>query len=117
MHLSYWHSGGEVIGVGGRRLEPEEAARLRRLHLMQARAGVQAGDRQQAEIELGLSRELRRALAARRAWARAARDRYDCIGVGSRAANSSRELTLGNGVSGVGNPRKSHSGPQPCETW
>lgn len=117
MRLTYWTSGGDVVGIHGRVVTLDEAGRLRRMHLDEARLRAGLGDHRACARALRMAMELRRALESGARWRRAAAVRYGAAEVCSRAANSSREFTLGGGASGTGSPRKSHSGSHPCEDW
>lgn len=117
MSLAYWHCGGEVICAGGLPLADGKTAHVQRRRLALARKRARDGDPLQYAAELLAAMQLRRALAERRAWRRAANASYDSLADLSRAANSSRELTLGGALSGIGSPRNSQSGAQPCEAW
>lgn len=112
--LTYWHSGGAIITAKGRAIAPDDAWRLsvRHQHAAEVASAHNGAPRDEA---LRLANELRTALEAAARWRRAAAA-YEPGGLANRAANSSRELTLGNGPSGAGRPRKSHSGPQPSAT-
>jgi hypothetical protein len=115
--LTYWPSGGDVVATHGRVITPDEALRLRHLYLREAEASATAGDHRACRGALRMAMELRHALDAGARWRRAGVAPYASTGgPPSRAANASRESTLGGGVSGTEAPRKSHSGLRPPET-
>lgn len=117
MRLTYWTCGGDVVGVNGQVIAPDEAGRLRRRHLDEAKFCAGLGDHRACAHALRMAMELRQALNSGAQWRRAAAVRYGAAEVCSRAANSSRELTFGGGASGTASPRKSHNGFHPCEDW
>lgn len=110
----FWPSGGDIVSTHGRLIAPVEAERLRALYLYEASAS--AGDHRTRDEALRLADELRQALETAARWRCAAAATYEAGGVASLAANSSRELTLGKGPSGIGRPKKPHSGPHPWAT-
>ena len=103
--LAYWPSGGEVVAAPGCVIAAAEARRIEAQLLV---AGSTEAD--------GPLADLRRAIAAADRWRRAAAARYEPSWLATLAMNSSRELTLGRGPSGVGSPRNRQSGSQPSAT-
>lgn len=105
--LTFWSSGGDIFGAAGKVIELEEARQLCALYDKAAENDTDTGAR---------ARELRQALETASLWRRAARIAYASGERAKRAANSSREFTLGRSPSGAGTPRKSQSGAQPSAT-
>ena len=99
--LTYWASGGDIFAASGRCLSLAEA-NCRLSHHTHAGALI-------------LAAQLRQALDAAAAWRRAASGSYGRAPAPNRLAKSARSLTFTGSASGTGTPRKSHSGPQPCE--
>lgn len=69
--LAYWHSGGDMMCVGGVALSAADAAWLHDVHLDEARAAVDAGDRLLGARALTLASQLSAAAQAARRWRRA----------------------------------------------
>jgi hypothetical protein len=114
--LTYWSSGGDIVATHGHVITLEEARRLCCYYLKEAAASARLGDRQTGDSALRLAGELGGALNASARWRRAAQPLdYASAGRIMRAANSSRELTLGMAASGMGTPRKRHKGSHPSD--
>jgi len=69
--LAYWHSGGDMMCVGGKILSPADAAWLYDLYLDEARAAAEAGDGAAGARALELATELSAAGEAAGRWRRA----------------------------------------------
>lgn len=72
MTLTYWPCGGDILAARGQVIAAEEAARLHRFYLAEARLSAGADDHHGCARALRLAMELRRALANHRRWRQAA---------------------------------------------